>query len=90
MIPKNYENLNVLHENTMPQRAYYIPASERRSNLIENREASDRIQMLNDVWKFKYYESIYEVPEDFYAKESGNQEYDEIPVPSVWQISFER
>ena len=25
IVPRYYENLNVLHENTMPPRAYYIP-----------------------------------------------------------------
>ncbi len=29
IVPRYYENLNVLHENTMPARAYYIPASKR-------------------------------------------------------------
>ena len=27
IINKNYENLNVLHENTLENRAYYIPSS---------------------------------------------------------------
>ena len=27
IVPRYYENLNVLHENTMPARAYYIPES---------------------------------------------------------------
>ena len=27
IVPKYYEDLNVLHLNTMPNRAYYIPAS---------------------------------------------------------------
>ena len=26
IVPRYYENLSVLHENTMPARAYYIPA----------------------------------------------------------------
>ena len=31
IVPRYYENLSVLHENTMPARAYYIPArSEER------------------------------------------------------------
>ena len=25
IVPRYYENLSVLHENTMPARAYYIP-----------------------------------------------------------------
>ena len=28
IVPRYYENLSVLHENTMPARAYYIPASK--------------------------------------------------------------
>ena len=29
IVPRYYENLSVLHENTMPARAYYIPASRK-------------------------------------------------------------
>ena len=42
IVPRYYENLSVLHENTMPARAYYIPASRRMDNLVEHREESDR------------------------------------------------
>ena len=59
LVPRYYENLSILHENTMPTRAYYIPASKRMDDLVEHREKSDRIQFLNGTWKFKYFESIY-------------------------------
>ena len=29
IVPRYYEDLTVLHENTVPARAYYIPASVR-------------------------------------------------------------
>ena len=29
IVPRYYEDLSVLHENTMPPRAYYMPASKR-------------------------------------------------------------
>ena len=48
IVPRYYENLSVLHENTMPARAYYIPASKRMDNLVEHREESDRMQLLNE------------------------------------------
>ena len=54
IVPRYYENLSVLHENTMPARAYYIPASRRMDNLVEHREESDRMQLLNGTWKFQY------------------------------------
>lgn len=85
-IANHYENLKVLHENTMPQRAYYIPASERNHNLTEHREESDRIQILNDIWSFQYYESIYEIEETFYDMDFDFGNFDKIPVPGVWQM----
>ena len=55
IVPRYYEDLSVLHENTMPARAYYVPASKRMDNLVEHREESDRMQLLNGTWKFQYY-----------------------------------
>ena len=63
IVPKHYENLNVLHENTMPNRAYYIPAAERMDQLVEDRTESNRMQLLNGQWKFRYYNSIYDLKE---------------------------
>ena len=34
IIPRHYENLQLLHENTMPLRAYYVPASRRMEMAI--------------------------------------------------------
>ncbi len=85
IVPRYYENLDVLHENTMPARAYYIPASKRMNDLAEHREKSDRIQFLNGMWKFKYYDSIYDVTEEFYRTGFDVSGYEEIKVPAVWQ-----
>lgn len=86
IIPKYYDDLKVLHENTMPARAYYIPASTPMDDLVEHRESSDRIQMLNDIWKFRYYKSIYDLKEEFFREGFDCSCYDEIPVPGVWQM----
>lgn len=75
----------MLHENTMPDRSYYVPASVRMDGLVEQREKSDRIQMLNGQWKFKYYDSIYELEEPFYEPGFPEDEYKTVPVPGVWQ-----
>ena len=87
IVPRYYENLNVLHENTMPARAYYIPASKRMDNLVEHREESDRMQLLNGTWKFQYFNSIYDVQEPFFEKDYDTENFDEIQVPSVWQMA---
>ena len=87
IVPRYYENLNVLHENTMPARAYYIPASKRMDNLVEHREESDRMQLLNGTWKFQYFTSIYNIKDSFFEKNYDTEYFDEIQVPSVWQMA---
>lgn len=87
IVPRYYEDLSVLHENTMPARAYFIPASKRMDNLVEHREESDRMQLLNGTWKFQYFNSIYDVQEPFFKKDYDTENFDEIQVPSVWQMA---
>ena len=87
IVPRYYEDLSVLHENTMPARAYYIPASKRMDNLVEHRDESDRMQLLNGNWKFQYFNSIYDVQESFFEKNYDTEEFDEIQVTSVWQMA---
>ena len=71
----------------MPARAYFIPASKRMDNLVEHREESDRMQLLNGTWKFQYFNSIYDVQEPFFEKDYDTENFDEIQVPSVWQMA---
>ncbi|MEI3042304.1 MAG: glycoside hydrolase family 2 TIM barrel-domain containing protein [Roseburia intestinalis] len=87
IVPRYYENLSVLHENTMPARAYYIPASRRMDNLVEHREESDHMQLLNGTWKFQYFNSIYDIQDSFFEKNYDTENFDEIQVPSVWQMA---
>lgn len=87
IVPRYYENLSILHENTMPARAYYILASRRMDNLVEHREESDRMQLLNGTWKFQYFNSIYDIKDSFFEKNYDTENFDEIQVPSVWQMA---
>ena len=87
MIPRYYEDLSILHDNTMPMRSYYIPASQKMNTLIEHREDSDRFQLLNGVWKFQYYKSVYDLKEAFYRTSFNTKDLDDITVPGVWQIA---
>ena len=86
IVPRFYEDLNVMHDKTMSARAYYIPASVRMNDLVEYRERSDRFQLLNGEWKFRYYSSIYDVTESFYEKGYDVSGFDQVTVPGVWQM----
>ena len=86
LVPRFYEDLNVMHDKTMPARTYYIPASVRMNDLVEHRERSDRFQLLNGEWKFQYYNSIYDVTESFYEKGYDVSGFDQVTVPGIWQM----
>lgn len=87
IVPGYYENLKILHHRTLPVRAYYIPASKPMDNLVEHREESDRMQLLNGIWKFRYYDSIYDVQEPFFESGYDTSGFDELKVPGVWQMA---
>lgn len=86
LVKKNYEDISILHENTLEPRAYYIPASRRMGDFVINREESDRFFSLSGKWKFKYFESIYDVNEMFYEEGFEPFGFVDINVPSVWQM----
>ena len=84
-LPKYYEDLQVLHVGTCPNRAYYIPYGDEQTALEGERTASDRLLMLSGDWAFRYYPAPDAVEADFFAENFDVGEFDAIPVPSVWQ-----
>ena len=84
-LQRYYENLNILHDRTEPHRAYYIPASKRMDELVLHREHSDRMQLLSGIWKFRFYESIYDLKNEFWAEDFDRSGFGDISVPGVWQ-----
>ncbi len=85
IIPKYYEDLKVLHLNTMPNRAYYIPSSKRLADPVEGREESDRFVLLSGEWRFRYFDSVHEAKEEFFREGYDTGGFDRVTVPGVWQ-----
>ncbi len=88
MIVKNFfEDPKTIGVNTEPYRAYYVPFSDAETALlVSDREASDRLMLLNGDWDFKFFKDIYDVEEEFYSEEFDTSYYDVIDVPSVWNM----
>ena len=88
MLPvrKYFEDLNVLHVNREAPRAYYIPYSDAEAAASGKRGSSPFYQTLDGNWKFRYYASIKNVEDGFYKKEADPSEWDDILVPSCWQV----
>ena len=76
-LPKYYEDTKNLHIGTMPNRAYYIP--------YDKEDQTEKQQLLNGMWKFKYYNNRFEVDENFIRPDYDLSSFDDIPVPSCWQ-----
>jgi len=76
IVENYYEDLEKIHVNTMPPRAYYVP---------EGRDGAGRVQLLNGIWEFRYYGSIYDVEEEFWKEDYSTDGFDKVKVPAVWQ-----
>ena len=82
-LPHYYVDPHALHVNTLPERAYYVPYSDRFAAMRDVRGESDRFMSLNGRWQFKYFDSVIDLPDDV---SNAILDMDSIPVPSNWQM----
>lgn len=76
-----HEDPEKLHIGTLPDHAYFIPFAKGQDPFDE-REKSERFELLNGEWDFKYYDSIIGLDDDFINMPFSGK----IPVPSNWQL----
>lgn len=79
---REYERLDKLSQNRLPQRAYYIPYESLEKALVGDRHQSAYYKLLNGIWDFAYYERDVDVPEDVTAI----LHWETLPVPANWQM----
>ena len=77
------ENQNMLSEHRLPARTLLIPA-QKRGITHKNYTESQRVQLLSGNWKFFY--SKEDTEEPFYLPEQKDDDWDTLPVPSMWQF----
>ena len=59
---------------------------EKVKRTIEVLSKYKNFTLLNGDWDFRYYDSVYDVREEFYREENtSGPDWKKIPVPSVWQ-----
>jgi beta-galactosidase len=85
-LPKYYEDTEIISVNAMPDRAYFIPF-DKEIVQDEGREHSDRFQLLSGTWKFRLFDNLPEVNEQFIETSFNEDEFDTLSVPSVWQLN---
>ena len=78
---EKYNNLTIVSENREPQRAYYIPFSNKADALDKHGTMSSLYTSLNGKWSFKYLECPLDIPDDISSIEFSET----LPVPSCWE-----
>ncbi|MFF2481327.1 glycoside hydrolase family 2 TIM barrel-domain containing protein [Paenibacillus sp. NPDC058071] len=85
-INRYWEDLNVMQVNREAARAHYIPYGDKEGASTGKRGYSPYYQLLNGIWKFQYYGSVADVPAGFYEEHTDAQQWDDLIVPSCWQM----
>ncbi|TWU18429.1 Beta-galactosidase [Allorhodopirellula heiligendammensis] len=82
----DWENEQVISINKLPPRATSLPYLDRESACSDDPNASPFFQSLNGDWKFHWAKDPASRPNDFYWPEFDVSGWDDIPVPSNWQL----
>ena len=79
----DWENLELLHRNTLPTRFAFFQYSSEEIARQHKREASEFCLSLNGTWQFRYDESPLEAPE---WETQDPLTWNGIKVPGMWQL----
>ena len=78
---ERFNDLSIISENRLDQRAYYIPCASQKEALSFTAQKSSRYTLLNGVWDFRYFESHLDVPDGI-----STINFDAtLPVPSCFE-----
>ena len=82
----DWENPRVTGINKEPAHATLMPYPDEKVALECVRENSPWFMTLNGEWKFKLYNNPKLAPENFFDLKYDDSNWDNIPVPSNWQM----
>ncbi|WP_281612829.1 glycoside hydrolase family 2 TIM barrel-domain containing protein [Flammeovirga sp. SubArs3] len=81
----DWENEHVFEINKLPARVASYSFENESDALEGNREVS-RMLSLNGTWKFKFVPKVEEKPEHFMNVDFDGKKWDDIEVPSNWEM----
>ncbi len=85
-LPPEIENPECLGVNKEPFHAMLMPYATLEQALSADRHASPYCRLLNGTWKFHWVKRPELRPEDFYKPDFDVSGWDDIPVPSNWEV----
>ena len=85
--PQNeWENPKVLDRNKEAGHSYFVLYKDKATAKQNKPENSELYKSLNGSWKFKIVRNPSKRPEDFYSTTLKDSNWDEIEVPSNWEL----
>ena len=81
----DWSNIDVLHRNTLPPRAYFFVYDNIKDALTRDISKSKTL-LLSGTWKFRLSKSPFDVPEGFQDPKFDPKSWDDIQVPGMWQL----
>ncbi|MEI6971838.1 MAG: glycoside hydrolase family 2 TIM barrel-domain containing protein [bacterium] len=81
-----WETIGNYGVNRLEPRAWFTPYVDPEASLRMRREESTLVRSLNGPWKFNYAANPFEAPEGFERPGFEDSGWDELPVPSCWQL----
>ncbi len=82
----DWENPEVFQINREPARANFTRFPSEALALENDRSQSAYYQSLNGMWKFHWVRKPADRPQDFYKTDFDASGWDDIPVPSNWEL----
>ncbi len=86
----DWENPQLTNRNRLPARAYAFAYPGEAAATSGERGNSPWFKLLSGVWKFHYDASPLEAPQDFHQDGFDDGSWDDLPVPSNWQMFFDQ
>ncbi|NQU86876.1 MAG: glycoside hydrolase family 2, partial [Mariniphaga sp.] len=82
----DWENSAIFEKNQVKPHARLIPFSTKLEAIKNDISNNSNYQSLNGEWKFKWVETPEQVPENFWQPKFNSENWDNIIVPSNWQM----
>ncbi|KAI0176654.1 glycosyl hydrolases family 2, TIM barrel domain-containing protein [Pestalotiopsis sp. NC0098] len=83
----DWNNLDVLHRNTLAPRANFYVYDSARDALSYDVTKSKTYRLSGDDWKFQHSKNPFEAPEGFESPSFDTAQWDDVAVPSMWQLN---
>jgi len=82
----DWEDPSIIARNTEKAHATLTPFPSEKQALSDKWRQSPKVQLLNGTWKFKWAKHPNRIPGDFFQPAAFDKNWDDMPVPSNWQV----